>query len=255
MALRRKTAGMNQNEGTQALYRDRQEAGRKLARALEKHADQPNTVVLGLPRGGVVVAAEVARALGAPLDIVVVRKLGLPGHEEYAMGAIAAVAGTAGRAGHPGSPAGTVRVMNPLPGLRVAPEAIAAVLQREQTELARREQVYRAGLPPLAVAGRTVLLVDDGLATGSTVHAAVEALRQQHVAQLVVAVPVGARDSCRRLAREVNELVCPAMPEPFHALSLYYRHFDQTSDEQVVALLQRAWHEHAARSHPPEKPT
>ena len=240
---------------TSALYRDRQEAGRKLARALEKYADQPNTLVLGLPRGGVVVAVEVARALRAQLDIVVVRKLGLPGHEEYAMGAIAAVAGTANRTGHSGSPAGIVRVMNPLPGLKVAPEALAAVLQREQTELARREQVYRAGLPPLAVAGRTVLLVDDGLATGSTLHAAVEALRQQHVTRLVVAVPVGARDSCQRLAREVDEVVCPAMPEPFHALSLYYRHFDQTPDEQVVMLLQRAWHEHAAQPHAAEKPT
>ncbi len=239
-----------------SLYRDRQDAGRQLARQLEKYADQPKTLVLGLPRGGVVVAAEVARALRAPLDIVVVRKLGLPGHEEYAMGAIAAVAGMAGRAGHAGSPAGTVRVMNPLPGLRIAPEALAAVLQREQTELARREQLYRASLPPLAVAGRTVLLIDDGLATGSTVHAAVEALRQQHVARLVVAVPVGARDSCERMARVVDEVVCPAMPEPFHALSLYYRHFDQTPDEQVVALLQRAWHEHAARPpHPAEKPS
>ncbi len=243
-----------------SLYRDRQDAGRQLARQLEHYADQPNTLVLGLPRGGVVPAAEVARALRAPLDIVVVRKLGLPGHEEYAMGAIAAVAGTASRAGqagtHAGSPAGTVRVMNPLPGLRIAPEALAAVLQREQTELARREQLYRAGLPPLAVAGRTVLLIDDGLATGSTLHAAVQALRQQHVARLVVAVPVGACDSCARLAREVDELVCPAMPEPFHALSLYYRHFDQTPDEQVVTLLQRAWHEHAARPpHPTQKLT
>lgn len=239
--------------GLKPLYRDREEAGRQLARRLEKYADQASTLVLGLPRGGVVVAAEVARALRAPLDIVVVRKLGLPGHEEYAMGAIAAVAGTAARAGHPGTPAGTVRVMNPLPGVRVAPEAWAAVLQREQTELARREQLYRAGLPPLSVAGRTVLLVDDGLATGSTLQAAVEALRQQHVAKLVVAVPVGARDSCQRVARDVDEVVCPAMPEPFHALSLYYRHFDQTPDEQVISLLQQAWHEHAARRHPEEK--
>ncbi len=239
-----KHAALKSNQST---YRDRQEAGRLLARHLEAYANLPDVLVLGLPRGGVVVAYEVARALHAALDIVVVRKLGLPGHEEYAMGAIAAVAGDASGG------QGSVRVMNPLPGLSLRPEAIAVVLQREQTELARREQLYRTGRPPLAVAGRTVLLVDDGLATGSTVHAAVLALRQQHVARLVVAVPVGAPDSCQRLAREVDELVCPMQPEHFGALSLHYRHFDQTPDEQVVTLLKRAWREHAARPHAEDK--
>ena len=235
------------NSYARAVYRDRQDAGRQLAKALaQAKIDTTDLLVLGLPRGGVVVAYEVARALDAALDIVVVRKLGLPGHEEYAMGAIAGIAGMTTQAG---SPHGTVRVMNPLPGLSLRPEALAAVLQREEVELQRRQQLYRAGRPPLAVAGRKVIMVDDGLATGSTLHAAVLALRQQKVARLTVAVPVGARDSCQRLAHEVDALVCPYMPEPFHALSLWYRHFDQTSDEEVITLLQRAWREHNARPH------
>ena len=213
-----------------SAYKDRHDAGRKLAALLLAYRDQPNVLVLGLPRGGVAVASEVARALHAPLDVFVVRKLGMPGHEEYAVGAIAS---------------GGTRVMNPLPGLRLSPSALAPVLAREQAELVRREQLYRDQRPPLALAGRTVILVDDGLATGATMRAAALAVRQQRPARLVAAVPVGAGDSCRELACEVDELVCPFRPEPFYAVSLWYEHMPQASDDEVRTLLQRAWQEHS----------
>ena len=212
-------------------YADRRDAGRTLATHLSHYQNQPNVLVLALPRGGVAVGYEVAQALHAPLDVFVVRKLGFPGHEEYAMGAIAS---------------GGIRVMNPLPGFTVPPEALAAVLAKEQAELIRREQLYRAQRPPLHIAGRTVILVDDGLATGATMRAAAVAVRQQHPARLVVAVPVGARDSCDSLRDVADEIVCPAMPEPFHALSLWYDFMPQSSDDEVRTLLQKAWHEHAA---------
>jgi putative phosphoribosyl transferase len=213
------------------FYRDRHDAGRKLAKHLAHYKGQPGLLVLALPRGGVAVGYEVAHALHAPLDIFVVRKLGLPGHEEYAMGAIAS---------------GGVRVMNPLPGITVPPEALAAVLAKEQLELARREQLYRAQRPPIGIAGRSVILVDDGLATGATMRAAAVAVRQHHPARLAVAVPVGARESCDALADAVDEVVCPAMPEPFHALSLWYDYMPQASDDEVRSLLQKAWREHSA---------
>ena len=213
------------------FYRDRHDAGRTLAKHLRHFKGQPHVLVLALPRGGVAVGYEVAHALQAPLDVFVVRKLGLPGHEEYAMGAIAS---------------GGVRVMNPLPGITVAPEAVAAVLAREQTELARREQLYRAQRPPIHIAGRTVILVDDGLATGSTMRAAALAVHQQHPARLVIAVPVGARESCQALNDAADEVICPAMPEPFHALSLWYDYMPQASDDEVRNLLEKAWREHAA---------
>lgn len=213
-------------------YRDRHDAGRQLAEQLSRYQDKPNVSVLALPRGGVAIGYEVAQALHAPLDVFVVRKLGLPGHEEYAMGAIAS---------------GGIRVMNPLPGITVPPEALAAVLVKEQTELIRREQLYRAQRPPIQVAGRTVILVDDGLATGATMRAAAVAIRQQHPQRLVVAVPVGARDSCESLRDIADEIVCPAMPEPFHALSLWYDQMPQASDDEVRALLQKAWQAHAAQ--------
>ena len=212
-------------------YSNRQDAGRTLATHLSEYKDQPNVLVLALPRGGVPVGYEVAQALHAPLDIFVVRKLGIPGHEEYAMGAIAS---------------GGVRVMNPLPGFTLTPEAVAAVLAKEQHELLRREQLYRAQRAPIKMAGRTVILVDDGLATGATMRAAAVAVRQQHPLRLVVAVPVGARDSCQSLSDVADEVVCPAMPEPFHALSLWYDVMPQTSDEEVSTLLQKAWREHAS---------
>ena len=212
-------------------YRDRHDAGRKLATHLSAYKDQPNVLVLALPRGGVPVGYEVAHALHAPLDIFVVRKLGIPGHEEYAMGAIAS---------------GGVRVMNPLPGSTVTPQAVAAVLAKEQHELLRREQLYRAQRAPIKMAGRTVILVDDGLATGATMRAAVVAVRQQHPLRLVVAVPVGARDSCQSLSDVADDIICPAMPEPFHALSLWYDAMPQTSDDEVCTLLQKAWREHTS---------
>ena len=212
-------------------YSDRHDAGRTLAKHLSHYKDQPNVLVLALPRGGVAVAYEVAQALHAPLDVCVVRKLGFPGHEEYAIGAIAS---------------GGVRVMNPLPGISVAPEAVAAVLLKEQNELLRREQLYRAQRAPVKISGRTVILVDDGLATGATMRAAAVSVRKQHPTRLVVAVPVGARDSCQSLRDVADEIVCPAMPEPFHALSLWYEIMPQASDEEVRTLLQKAWSEPAS---------
>ncbi len=210
-------------------YRDREHAGRVLAQLLAGHVGQPPPLVLALPRGGVAVAYEVAQALHAPLDIWVVRKLGLPGHEEYAMGAIAS---------------GGVRVMNPLPGMDLKPEAVARVVAREEAELLRRERVYRGDHPAASVTGRHVILVDDGLATGATMRAAALAVRAGHPSRLTIAVPVGARDSCESLADVADEVVCPFMPEPFQAVGLWYEHMPQASDEEVRHLLGQAWHEH-----------
>jgi len=215
-------------------FADRRDGGRQLAARLEHYRGRPDLLVLALPRGGVAVGFEVAHALQAPLDVFVVRKLGLPGHEEYAMGAIAS---------------GGVRVMNPLPGLTVAPEAIARVVAREQAELVRRELLYRGGSPAVAVRGRTVIVVDDGLATGSTMRAAVLAIRQQHPARLVVAVPVGAAETCAMLGQDADEVVCAAMPSPFHAVGLWYRDFPQASDGEVRELLDEAHREHEAMTH------
>lgn len=211
-------------------FKDRHHAGRALAEKLAHYLGQPNVLVLALPRGGVAVGYEVARALEAPLDVLVVRKLGFPGHEEYAMGAIAS---------------GGVRVMNPLPGVALDPDAVAQVVAREQAELVRREQLYRSQRPAVSITGHTVILVDDGLATGSSMRAAILAVAEQRPARLVVAVPVGAEDSCRELRVEVDELVCAAMPEPFHAVGLWYEHFPQASDEEVRDLLDQAREQHA----------
>jgi putative phosphoribosyl transferase len=215
-------------------FRDRRQAGRALAGLLEHYRGRENLLVLALPRGGVAVGFEVAHALQAPLDVIVVRKLGFPGHEEFAMGAIAS---------------GGVRVMNPLAGTRVSPEAVAEAVAREQAELIRREQLYRAGRPAASIRGRTVIVVDDGLATGSTMRAAVLAIRQQHPAHLAVAVPVGAEDSCEQLRGEADEVVCAAMPEPFRAVGLWYQHFPQASDDEVRDLLEEARREHAPSIH------
>ena len=214
---------------TRLPYEDRREAGRVLAGALAHYRGRPGVLVLALPRGGVPVAYEVARALKAPLDVFVVRKLGFPGHEEYAMGAIAS---------------GGVRVMNPMPGMHVAPEEVAAAVAREQPELQRRERLYRGQSPAPDLHGRTVIVVDDGLATGATMHAALLAIRQQEPAHLVMAVPVGAADSCDALQGVADEVVCVAMPEPFRAVGLWYRQFPQTSDDEVRTLLDDA-REHA----------
>ncbi len=210
-------------------YEDRRAAGRVLADALAPYRGRPDLLVLALPRGGVPVAYEVARALKAPLDVFVVRKLGFPGHEEYAMGAIAS---------------GGVRVMNPMPGLPVTPEEVAAAVARELPELQRRERLYRGQRPAPELHGRTVIVIDDGLATGATMHAALLAIRQQQPARLVMAVPVGAADSCQALQAVADEVVCVATPEPFRAVGLWYRQFPQTSDDEVHTLLEDA-REHA----------
>jgi predicted phosphoribosyltransferase len=180
--------------------------------------------MFGLPRGGIPVACEVANALKAPLDVFVVRKLGLPGHPELAMGAIAS---------------GGVRVLNDdlVRRLHVPPSAIDAVARVEQAELERRERAYRGARPPIPIEGRTVILVDDGLATGSTMRAAVLAIRRVLPSHIVVAVPVGARETCRALEEVADEVVCPRMPEPFTAVGLWYENFEPTTDEEVRRLL------------------
>jgi putative phosphoribosyl transferase len=208
-------------------FQDRTDAGRQLAGKLLGYADRPDVVVLALPRGGVPVAHEVAQTLHAPLDIFLVRKLGLPEHPELAMGAIAS---------------GGVRVLNEdvVRTLRVPAEVIDAVAAQELKELARREREYRGDRPPLEVRGRIVILVDDGLATGSTMRAAVAALRRQQPARIVVAVPVGAADTCAEFRDEADEAVCAVTPQPFFAVGLWYRNFTQTTDEEVRRLLQQA---------------
>ena len=204
-------------------FRDRRHAGRMLADALAAYRDRADVVVLALPRGGVPVAFEVARALHAPLDVFVVRKLGFPGHEEFAMGAIAS---------------GGVRVMNPeAQQFGVSPSAIEAVAARETRELERREHLYRGERAPIDIADHIAILVDDGLATGSTMRAAAAAVRQRRPRRIVVAVPVAARDTCESLRAEVDEVVCGTTPEFFRAVGVWYDDFDQTSDEEVHALL------------------
>jgi len=212
-------------------YADRLHAGRVLAGQVAAHpllAGHPrDVVILGLPRGGVVVAAPLAAALHAPLDAVVVRKLGLPGRPELAMGAVAAVAGR------------LEVVWNPavLADAQVSDADLGAVLEREMAELYRREQLYRPGRPPPALAGTTVVLVDDGLATGASVRAALDGVRRQRPAAVVVAVPVGAPATCRALAHEVDALVCPVRPDPFGAVGQAYEDFTATTDEEVRAAL------------------
>jgi predicted phosphoribosyltransferase len=207
-------------------FRDRSEAGRLLATRLAAYANRPDVLVLALPRGGVPVAYEVAKALGVPLDVFLVRKLGVPGHEELAMGAIAT---------------GGVRVLNDqlVRAVGIPDQIIEAVAAKEQQELARRERLYRDDRPPPDVRGRTVILVDDGLATGATMHAAVKALRRQHAGRVVVAVPIAAPETCEALSGEVDDIVCAVMPEPFHAVGLWYEDFSQTTDEEVRDLLVR----------------
>jgi putative phosphoribosyl transferase len=220
--------------GSGVLFHDRQHAGRVLALQLEHLRDRPGLQVLALPRGGVPVGYEVAHALQAPLDLVIVRKLGIPGNEEFAMGAIAS---------------GGVRVMNSRLGTRLGEEAIAAVVRREQVELERRERLYRDQRPAPQFRGRTVVVVDDGLATGSTMRAAVQAVRQQRPGHLCVAVPVGSREACELLRREADEVVCAAVPVPMRAVGLAYESFDQVSDAQVRELLAAAQLERALGAH------
>lgn len=210
-----------------ARFRDRFQAGRRLAAALAPYAGRPNLLVLALPRGGVPVGYEVARALNAPLDVMLVRKLGVPGHEELAMGAIAS---------------GGIRVLSEdiIAAFGVPERVIATVAANEEEELDRRERAYRDDRPPLEVRGRTVILVDDGLATGSTMRAAAAALRTQHPERLVVAVPVAPPETCAMLRSEVDDVVCALALEPFLAVGNWYDDFSQTTDEEVRQLLRAA---------------
>jgi predicted phosphoribosyltransferase len=210
------------------VFRDRVEAGDVLASRLGHHAGKPEVLVLALPRGGVPVGARVARALGAPLDVFVVRKLGVPGHEELAMGAIAS---------------GGVRVHNEevVDKLHIDDATLQRVAEVEQQELARRERSYRGQRPPPGLTGRVVILVDDGLATGSTMRAAVAAARRLGPARVVVAVPTAPASTCEQLRGEADEVVCATTPRPFRAVGYSYRSFPQTTDEEVRELLQTAW--------------
>jgi predicted phosphoribosyltransferase len=207
-------------------FRDRAEAGDLLAARLSGLADRDDVIVLALPRGGVPVGYEVANALRVAFDVFVVRKLGVPGHEELAMGAIAS---------------GGVRLVNHdvVDPLGIPPAVLDQAARREQVELERRERLYRGSRPLTPLANKTVVLVDDGLATGSTMRAAVTAVRQQQPARIIVAVPVGAPPTCRELAAEADEVVCLRSPEPFVAVGLWYHDFTPTSDHEVRAMLAR----------------
>lgn len=208
-------------------FRDRREAGKLLATKLSTFANQHDVLVLALPRGGVPVAFEIAKALHAPLDVLVVRKLGVPGQEELAMGAIAA---------------GGVRILNNdvLQFMNIPDELIDKISSYEQHELERRERLFRGDRPPYTIPGYTVILVDDGIATGATMHSAVAALRQLEPARIVIAVPTAAPSTCDEFANEVDEIVCLIRPEPFIAVGYWYRQFSQTSDEEVRDLLEQA---------------
>ncbi len=210
------------------LFRDRIQAGQRLAEKLTAYADNPDVLILALPRGGVPVAYEVAKTLHSPLDIFVVRKLGVPGHEELAMGAIAS---------------GGVVILNQdiVQGLNIPEDVIHNVAKRELREIERRETLYRDNQPLPHIEGRTIVLIDDGLATGATMRAAVRALRQKNPAQIIVAVPVASRQTCDDLRREVDYIVCAVTPQAFHAVGLWYDDFTQTSDDDVRMLLTDAW--------------
>lgn len=217
------------------LFRDRRDAGRFLARRLKRYAGRFDVLVLALPRGGVPVAYEVAKELGAPLDLFLVRKLGVPGHEEYAMGAIAS---------------GGVRVLNDrIVNQGIPADIIDRVTRRELQELERREQAYRRNRPPPEIGGRTVILVDDGLATGSTMRAAAAALRRLGPKKIVVAVPVAAPETCDEFRSEVDEIICGETPQPFQAVGLWYDDFSQTTDDEVRDLLERAREDEARSLH------
>ncbi len=209
------------------MFRDRHEAGLRLAETLQSYGNRADVIVLALPRGGVPVGYEIATRLGVPLDLLVVRKLGVPGHEELAMGAIAS---------------GGVEIVEPrlLDRLGISERALARVVGRERAELARRERLFRGERPPLEIAGKTVIVVDDGLATGATMVAAVQSLRSRHPARIVVAVPVASRETCDAFRALVDQVICLVTPEPFRAVGIWYDDFSQTSDTEVRELLDRA---------------
>jgi len=212
----------------QPIYQNRRDAGRVLTSAMEHFKGRNDLLVLALPRGGVPVAFEIADAFGAALDLLIVRKLGVPGHEELAMGAIAS---------------GGARVLNEqvIGPMNISPEALQRVEQAEREELVRRERAYRGERPPAEVAGRCAILVDDGLATGASMFAAVAAVRQLKPAELVVAVPVAPPSTVQSLKELVDEVVCPSQPEPFYGVGAWYQDFAQTSDDEVRHLLDLAW--------------
>jgi predicted phosphoribosyltransferase len=209
---------------SRARFRDRFDAGRQLAAALRHYTDQPNLLVLALPRGGVPIGYEISRSLNAPLDLMLVRKLGVPGQEELAMGAIAS---------------GGIRIVSEdiVAAFAIPERVIATVAANEEDELDRRERIYRDQQPPPVVRGRRIILVDDGLATGSTMRAAAAALREQQPERLIVAVPVAPSSTCAELSREVDEVCCLLTPEPFFSVGIWYRDFTQTTDEEVRSLL------------------
>jgi putative phosphoribosyl transferase len=215
-------------------FKNRTEAGRMLAKSLGAYAHRADVLVLALPRGGVPVAFAVSSALGAELDILIVRKLGMPGHEEYAIGAVGS---------------GGVRVLQPgVPGLLgVTREQVDAITARELAEISRRDRLYRGARPPPQLHARTVILVDDGIATGATMQAAVQLARKQGAGRIVVAVPVAPPDTAESMADQVDELVCLEQPMFFRAVSQWYREFDQTSDEEVQDLLATAWRDQERR--------
>ncbi len=209
------------------LFADRIDAGRKLAGKLSSYANREDTIILGLPRGGVPVAFEIAQRLHAPLDILIVRKIGVPDQEELAMGAIAS---------------GGIRVFNTdvIRLLAIPPEAIDAVIAEQEQELIRREQRYRGQRPPPDINNKIVILVDDGLATGATMRAAAQAVRQQNAKKIIVAVPVSSYDTYIDFKHYVDEIICLKTPEPFYSISQWYQHFNQTTDDEVTELLIQA---------------
>jgi predicted phosphoribosyltransferase len=209
------------------LFSDRRDAGRRLSKQLSHYAEDKDVLVLALPRGGVPVAYEVARSLRAPLDVFLVRKLGVPGHEELAMGAIAS---------------GGVRVINDdvVRVLNITEKDIDQVAAREQQEMERRERQYRGDRPPPAIRGRKIILVDDGLATGASMRAAIAALRTQGPAEIVAAVPTAPPETCRSFESEVDRIICAETPQPFQAVGLWYKDFSQTTDDEVREYLQLA---------------
>jgi putative phosphoribosyl transferase len=218
------------------IFPNRTEAGQELAERLRKYANRKDVIVLGVPRGGVPVAFEVAIALGAPLDVLVLRKLGVPGHEELAFGAIGS---------------GGVRVLDLdiVEGLGISELDIERVTAAEKEELNRRERAYRGTRGPLDVSGMIVILVDDGIATGSSMRAAIRALRQMTPARIVIATPVAPASTCNRLKFDIDELVCVEMPEPFYGVGQFYEDFSPVSDEEVNELLDRASHRPGAPPH------
>lgn len=212
-------------EGKIAIFKDRRDAGRKLAEKLSAYTNRSDVIVLALPRGGVPVAYEVALALNAPLDIFIVRKLGVPGHEELAMGAIAT---------------GGIRVINQdiVRTFNIPHGLIEAVVKRELKELERRERLYRGDQPPRQILNHTAILVDDGLATGASMHGAIMGLRAKDPARIVVAVPTAALETCQAFKDMVDEIICTTTPEPFYGVGRWYEDFSQTTDEEVRALLE-----------------